>query len=85
MDQNELDILGYVMLLMDLGSFIRDQRIKNNWSQMELAKLMHKRQATISDWENGKTDISLLTLVRLLNVFGVECLEIKTFPPAKKG
>ena len=45
-----------------MGKLIRDARKDIGLSQVELAEKMNRRPATISDVENGKSDITVLTL-----------------------
>lgn len=53
-----------------MGKLIKDAREENLWSQSELAERIHRRPATISDIENGKSDISIQTLLVLAIVLG---------------
>ena len=48
---------------IEMGKLIREAREVLSLSQSELAKKTNKRPATISDIENGKSDISVLTIV----------------------
>lgn len=48
-----------------MGEKIRDGRIEAGMSQQELAKLIYKRQAALSDYENGKTMVDADTLALL--------------------
>jgi transcriptional regulator with XRE-family HTH domain len=45
-----------------MGELIRQAREKMGMSQADLAKALNKRKATISDIENGKSEIGVLTL-----------------------
>jgi len=45
-----------------MGDLVRQGRETIGISQADLAKKLHRRQATISDIENGKSEISILTL-----------------------
>jgi transcriptional regulator with XRE-family HTH domain len=47
-----------------VGNLIRQAREDNGMSQSELAKALNRRQGTISDIENGKSEIGILTLVQ---------------------
>ena len=46
-----------------MGQLIRKAREERGMSQAELAKETNRRPATISDIENGKSEIGVLTLV----------------------
>ncbi|MCB9112308.1 MAG: helix-turn-helix transcriptional regulator [Anaerolineales bacterium] len=62
-----------------MGDLIRKAREEKGLSQAQLAKIMNKRQGTISDVENGKYEIGILTLVH----FAVELQKpiSSFFPP----
>ena len=47
-----------------MGKLIRQAREEKGISQAQLAQAMNRYQATISDIENGKSDISILTLAQ---------------------
>lgn len=47
---------------VEMGQLIRGARKNLGLSQVELAEKMNRRPATISDIENGKSDITVLTL-----------------------
>ena len=47
---------------VEMGKLIRKARKDLSLSQVELAKMLNKRPATISDIENGKSEISVITL-----------------------
>ncbi len=66
--QNELTIPNE--FTVEMGKLIRAAREEAGISQTELAEKLSKRQATISDFENGKIEIGILTLVQLAIVFG---------------
>lgn len=48
-----------------MGERIRDGRVEAGMSQQELAKLIYKRQAALSDYENGKAIVNTDTLALL--------------------
>ena len=47
---------------VETGKFIRKAREEAGSSQAEFAKITNRRPATISDIENGKSEIGVLTL-----------------------
>jgi transcriptional regulator with XRE-family HTH domain len=49
-------------LTVGMGVLIRKARESKGWSQKELAKQISSRQSTISDIEQGKNEIGILTL-----------------------
>jgi transcriptional regulator with XRE-family HTH domain len=51
-----------------LGEQIKKAREETKLSQKDLAELIHKRQATISDIENGKGEVDASTLALLAHV-----------------
>ena len=53
-----------------MGKLIRDARVECSWSQSDLAEKINRRPATISEIENGKSDISIQTLLVLAIVLG---------------
>jgi transcriptional regulator with XRE-family HTH domain len=48
-----------------MGEKIRDGRIEAGMSQQDLARLIYKRQAALSDYENGKAIVNADTLALL--------------------
>lgn len=59
----------------ELGDWVRTWRKKAKLSQIQLAELVGKRQATISRWENGEDAVpstDLKTLVAIFRAQGVE-------------
>lgn len=53
-----------------IGELIRAARDEAGMTQKKLAERISKSQVTISDIENGKMDISLLTMVSIALVLG---------------
>lgn len=50
---------------LGMGKLIRDARAEEGYSQAELAQLIHRRQASLSDMENGKMQPAAETLLFL--------------------
>lgn len=65
---NEITIPN--LFTREMGKLIKAAREEAGISQSELAKKLSRRQATISDFENGKIEIGILTLVQIVKVFG---------------
>lgn len=59
-----------------LGENIKNLRIKNDYSQVNLAQKMKVTQACVVRWEKGITKISLPNLYELAKIFGVSLNEI---------
>ena len=53
----------------EMGKLIKSAREEEGLSQTQLAEKLSRRQATISDFENGKIEIGILTLVHLAILF----------------
>ena len=51
-----------------IGELIREQRKNANLTQEQLAKKIGAKKSFISRIENGKTDIQLSTLFRLIEI-----------------
>lgn len=58
------------------GNKLRVLRKKIGISQLELANMSNERQGTISDFENGKRNLTLNTLEKIVRPIGME-VEIK--------
>ena len=61
---------------MELGKIIKKHRELNNWSQDELADLLHVSRQSISKWESGKNYPSLDILVVLSDIFDITLDEL---------
>lgn len=58
------------LTLQEIPSHVRTLRIEKGLSQMELANKSGVSQQTISLLENGYINVSLKTLVKILNALG---------------
>lgn len=58
------------------GTIIRELRIKNKLTQLELADKLHVSDKTISKWETGKGYPDITLLEPIAKVFGVSITEI---------
>lgn len=56
------------MVRQQLGEQVRKARIEMGWSQAELAKWLDRRQAYISEIENGKSEPNATTLMMMCTV-----------------
>ncbi len=55
-----------------VGQILRDWRVKQSFTQQKLAKKAGISQQTVSHAENGKGDLSLGTLKRIIDVLDLE-------------
>ncbi|MGL1892886.1 MAG: helix-turn-helix transcriptional regulator [Spirochaetaceae bacterium] len=60
----------------DISNVIKNYRATNKLSQQDLAKYSNVSRIAISEFENGKTDIRISTLLKILKVCSLS-LEIK--------
>ncbi|MEI5993154.1 helix-turn-helix domain-containing protein [Candidatus Enterococcus mansonii] len=54
---------------MDIGKIIKEQRLKMNMTQEELAQKFHVSRQLISKWENGKSYPDLNQIVEISDLF----------------
>ena len=54
-----------------LSKRIKSLRLERNWSQVELAKLLHVTKQSVSNWENDNIQPSIEMLVKISEVFSV--------------
>ena len=52
-----------------LGQKLKEERLKKNLSQKEIADLLNTTQSVVSRWENGKTLISIDFFIDFINHF----------------
>ena len=57
---------------MKTSERIRNLREDFDYTQTEIAKLVHVAQTTYSDYENGKVRISVDTLIALAKIYDVD-------------
>jgi transcriptional regulator with XRE-family HTH domain len=53
---------------IEMGEKIRQAREESGLSQADLAKKIFRRRATLSDIENGKSEVGSITLARLSSI-----------------
>jgi transcriptional regulator with XRE-family HTH domain len=58
--------------IINIGHTIYSVRKRKNITQKQLAKMTRTRQATISNFENGTTDLHVETLLSLLRGLDLE-------------
>ncbi|MBQ8292906.1 MAG: helix-turn-helix transcriptional regulator [Bacilli bacterium] len=52
---------------------LKKLRIRNNYSQIDLAKEMNVRQYVISSWETGRSEPSIKQIIELSKIFNIPC------------
>ncbi|MBN1184625.1 MAG: helix-turn-helix transcriptional regulator [Bacteroidales bacterium] len=65
----------YYKKLGSIAGLIREYRINNGYSQMELAGYLNLHRNTLSRAENGK-NITLLSLLELADTLGVDLADL---------
>ena len=53
------------------GKRLKELRLENNISQVQLADIFNVRQSSIADWERGVTETDFETLIKLAKFFKV--------------
>lgn len=57
---------------------VKNNRLKNGYTQTELAEKLNIHQTTVSHWEMGEDNPSLKNLRKLCNLFGCTMEELLT-------
>jgi transcriptional regulator with XRE-family HTH domain len=73
-----------VRFLLDVGDTVRQYRIDSLLSQEELAALCVVHRSYITEVENGKRNISLLTLQKIALALDIEPWKLLSTAPAKE-
>ncbi len=55
---------------------LRNARIDNNLKQSDVAALLNVKKNTISNWENGKSNPDIDSLVELCRIYNISCSAI---------
>lgn len=55
---------------------LRKARIANNLKQSDVAELLNVKKNTISNWENGKSNPDIDSLVELCKIYNISCSAI---------
>jgi DNA-binding XRE family transcriptional regulator len=61
---------AYIAMKIDLGDSLKQRRIKNKLSQVELAKLVKSSQSRIAKMESGDPGVSMVLLMKSLLALG---------------
>lgn len=68
-----------------IGEFVRNRRNELKITQPKLAEAVDVRVATISDFEKGKANIGINTLIAILGVLRIEIQFIEKDPESMPG
>ncbi len=55
---------------------LRSARISNNLKQSDVAELLNVKKNTISNWENGKSNPDIDSLIELCKIYNISCSAI---------
>lgn len=61
---------------MEFGKRFKKDRLENNMTQVEVAKLIGIDQTNISNWENDKTRPEYENLIKLSQIYDVSIDEL---------
>lgn len=56
---------------MKIGDKIKEQRLKKEWTQEQLAELLNVSRSAVSSWEVGRNYPDLETIVAISDLFGI--------------
>jgi DNA-binding XRE family transcriptional regulator len=68
--------VAYVEMKVSLSQFLHEKRIKQNWTQDQLAKKLCSSQSRVAKMENGDPSVSIDLLVKSLFAMGVSKKEL---------
>jgi HTH-type transcriptional regulator, competence development regulator len=75
-----LEVLDRPNLRNDVGERIREWRLRREMSQAEVARRAGITQASLSNYENGKRDMPLSTLVGVASALNVSIGDLLDLP-----
>ena len=55
---------------------LRNARISNNLKQSDVAALLNVKKNTISNWENGKSNPDIDSLIELCKIYNISCSSV---------
>lgn len=61
---------------MNISEEVKNQRLKNNWTQEQLAEMLNVSRSTVSSWEVGRNYPDLGTIVAISDLFGISLDEL---------
>ena len=62
--------------MRDIGKNIKEFRIRNSYSQEEMAEKLYVTRQTISNYETGKSRPDVDTLIRIADIYGVDVKQL---------
>ena len=72
--------------MIDLYRIIREERIKREWTQQQLAELVdYKGKSMIAQIEKGKVDLPIQMITKFAKVFGVSELYLMGWEDSPKN
>ena len=75
-----------MVTFMNFYENLKNYRLKNNFTQEDIANHLNLSRQTISKWEQGKSSPSIEDLTKLSQLYGIsldELVQSETTPPAK--
>lgn len=61
---------------MNIPEEVKNQRLKNNWTQEQLAEILNVSRSTVSSWEVGRNYPDLETIVAISDLFEISLDEL---------
>lgn len=61
---------------MNISEAVKNQRLKNNWTQEQLAEILNVSRSTVSSWEVGRNYPDLETIVAISDLFEISLDEL---------
>lgn len=56
---------------MNIGDKIKEERLKKEWTQEQLAQLLNVSRSTVSSWEVARNYPDLETIIAISDLFGI--------------
>ena len=56
---------------MNIGDKVKEERLKKEWTQEQLAQLLNVSRSTVSSWEVGRNYPDLETVIAISDLFGI--------------
>lgn len=61
---------------MTISEKIKEQRLKNNWTQEDLAQMLNVSRPAVSSWEVGRNYPDLETIIAMSDIFDISLDEL---------
>jgi transcriptional regulator with XRE-family HTH domain len=68
--------VDYTETAIKVGEKIKENRLKNNLTQMDLASLCNIERSNLSRIESGKSNVTLQTLVLISDALNIDIKEL---------